>query len=51
LESQTVVLEDIAVTSFIVSSFGLFVMGVFAELFTAPSWQTFTLLAYGWTVA
>ena len=38
-------------TSFIVSSFGLLVMGLFAELFTAPSWQTFTLLAYGWTVA
>ena len=37
--------------SFIVSSFGLFVMGLFAGLFTTPSWQTFTLLAYGWAVA
>ena len=36
---------------FIVSSFGLFVMGLFAGLFTTPSWQTFTLLAYGWAVA
>src|SRR5215510_6184231 len=37
--------------AFIVSSFGVFVMGLFADLFTAPSWQTFTLLAYGWAVA
>jgi len=37
--------------AFIVSPFGLFVMSVFAGLFTAPSWQTFTGLAYGWAVA
>ena len=37
--------------AFIVSSFGVFVMSVFADLFTAPSWQTFTVLAYGWAVA
>jgi hypothetical protein len=37
--------------AFIVSSFGLFVMGLFAELFTTPSEQTFTVLAYGWAVA
>ncbi|MGH7964036.1 MAG: IS701 family transposase [Candidatus Binatia bacterium] len=37
--------------SFIVSSFGLFVMGLFAGLFTVPSWQTFTWLAGGWAVA
>jgi DDE superfamily endonuclease len=37
--------------AFIVSPFGLFVMSVFAGLFTAPSWQTFTVLAYGWAVA
>src|SRR5215510_2887038 len=37
--------------AFIVSPFGVFVMGLFAGLFTAPSWQTFTVLAYGWTVA
>ncbi len=36
---------------FIVSSFGLFVMGLFAGLLTTPSWQTFTLLASGWAVA
>ena len=37
--------------AFIVSSFGLFVMSLFAGLFTAPSWQTFTVLAWGWAVA
>ncbi len=37
--------------AFIGSSFGLFVLGVFAGLFTAPSEQTFTVLAYGWAVA
>lgn len=37
--------------AFIVSSFGLFVMGLVAGLFTTPSAQTFTVLAYGWAVA
>lgn len=37
--------------AFIVSSFGLFVMSLFAGLFTAPSWQTFTVLAWGWALA
>lgn len=37
--------------AFIVSSFGLFVMSLFAGLFTTPSEQTFTVLAYGWAVA
>jgi hypothetical protein len=45
------VLEDLAMATFIVSSFGVFVMSLFADLFTAPSWQTFFVLAYGWTVA
>jgi hypothetical protein len=40
-------LEDLAVATFIVSSFGLFVMSLVAGVFTTPSWQTFTLLAYG----
>jgi hypothetical protein len=44
-------LEDIVVAAFIVSSFGLFVMGVGQGLFTAPSWQTFMLLACGWGLA
>jgi DDE superfamily endonuclease len=44
-------LEDAAMATFIVSSFGVFVMSLFADLFTTPSWQTFTVLAYGWAVA
>jgi hypothetical protein len=51
LYSQTILLEDLAVTPFIVSSFGLFVMGLFAGLFTIPSWQTFAVLTWGWAVA
>jgi hypothetical protein len=51
LDNQTVLLEDLAMAAFIVSSFGLFVMGLFAGLFTTPSEQTFTVLAYGWAVA
>jgi hypothetical protein len=51
LDNQTVLLEDLAMAAFIVSSFGLFVMGLFAGLFTTPSKQTFTVLAYGWAVA
>ena len=35
---------------FIVSSFGLFVRGLFPGLFTAPSWQTFLLLTCGWAL-
>lgn len=37
--------------TFIVSSFGLFVMGLLQGLFTAPSQQTFSLLACGWALA
>jgi hypothetical protein len=44
-------LEDIPVAPFMVSPFGLFVMSLFRGLFTAPSWQTFLLLAGGWAVA
>ncbi len=36
---------------FIVSSFGLFVMSLFAGLFSAPAWQTCRVLAWGWAVA
>ena len=36
---------------FIVSSFGLFVIGLLQGLLTAPSWQTLTLLACGWALA
>jgi hypothetical protein len=44
-------LEDIPVASFIVSSFGTFVMGLIQDLFTAPSEQTCALLACGWALA
>jgi DDE family transposase len=44
-------LEDLAMATFMVSSFGVFVMSLFVDLFTAPSWQTFLVLAYGWAVA
>jgi hypothetical protein len=44
-------LEDIAMAAFIVSSFGVFVMSLFAGLFTTRSWQTFLILAYGWAMA
>ena len=37
--------------AFIVSSFGLFVMSLCEGVFTTPSCQTFTLLAWGWAVA
>ena len=36
--------------TFVVSSFGTFVMGLFHGLFTAPSWQSFALLACGWAL-
>jgi hypothetical protein len=48
---QTVVLEDLAMATFSVSSCGVFVLSLWADLFTAPSWQTFLGLAYGWAVA
>ena len=44
-------LEDIAVDTFVYSSFGTVVMTLFQGLFTAPSWQTFTSLACGWALA
>jgi Transposase DDE domain len=36
---------------FLASSFGTFVMALFQGLFTAPSWQSFALLACGWALA
>jgi hypothetical protein len=36
---------------FLALSFGTFVIALFQGLFTTPSWQTFTLLACGWTLA
>lgn len=37
--------------AFIMSSFGVFVMSLGEGLFSTPSRQTFTLLAWGWAVA
>jgi len=51
LPGQTLLLEDIAVDTFVQSSFGTVVMTLFQGLFTAPSWQTFTSLACGWALA
>jgi hypothetical protein len=44
-------LEDIAVDTFIVSSFGRFVMVLFQPLFRASAWQTFLWLAWGWVMS
>jgi len=38
------------VDTFLVSPFGSFVMSLFQGLFTAPSWQSFVLLAWGWAL-
>src|SRR5688500_1295139 len=51
LPRQTLLLEDIAVATFVHSSFGTVVMTLFQGLFTAPSWQAFTYLACGWALA
>src|SRR6266704_4077948 len=51
LPGQTLLLEDIAVDTFVHSSFGTMIMTLFQGLFTAPSWQTFTSLACGWALA
>jgi len=51
LPRPTRLLEDIAVDTFVHSSFGTVVMTLFQGLFTTPSWQTFTSLACGWALA
>jgi len=51
LPGQTRLLEDIAVDTFLHSSFGTVVTMLFHDLFTAPSWHTFTYLACGWALA
>lgn len=48
---KTLFPEDIAVDTFVHSSFGTVVMTLFQGLFTIPSWQTFTYLACGWALA
>ena len=51
LPRQTLSLEDMAVDTFVHSSFGTVVMTLFQGFFTAPAWHTFTLRARGWAVA
>jgi hypothetical protein len=51
LLGQTRLREDIAVDIFLHSSFGTVVATLFHDLFTAPSWHTFTYLACGWALA
>jgi hypothetical protein len=51
LPRQTLSLEDMAVDTFVHSSFGTVVMTLFQGFFTAPAWHTFTLLARGWALA
>jgi len=46
-----VLLEEIAVEAFMMSSFGAFVMHLCQGLFRARSEQTLALLAWGWAVA
>jgi hypothetical protein len=44
-------MEDIAVDTFLASSFGTFMTARFPGVLSAPSWHSFTSLAYGWSVA
>jgi hypothetical protein len=44
-------MEDMAVDTFVVSSFGTFMTTLFTSTLGTPSWQHFTYLAYGWSVA
>ena len=37
--------------TFLTSSFGTFVMTLWHGVLSAPSWQNFTYLAYGWALA
>ena len=48
---QTRLPEDIAVDTFVYSSFGTVVMPLLRGLFTAPSWHTFISRAWGWALA
>ena len=44
-------MEDTAVDAFLTSSFGICVMTLWHGVLSAPSWQNFTYLAYGWALA
>jgi hypothetical protein len=51
LPGHRLLLEDIAVDTFVHSAFGTVVMSLFQGLLTAPSWHTFPSLACGWALA
>ena len=44
-------MEDIAVDTFLTSSFGTFVMTLWHGVRRAPSWHNFPSLASGWALA
>jgi hypothetical protein len=44
-------MEDITVDAYLASSFGTVLMTLFQGFFSTPSWQSFTYLAYGWSLA
>jgi hypothetical protein len=44
-------MEDTAVDAFLTSSFGTFMTALFPGVLSAPSWHSFTYLAYGWALA
>jgi hypothetical protein len=48
---QALFMEDIAVDTFLASSFGTCMMALFPGVLRAPSWHNFTSLASGWTLA
>ncbi len=48
--TQTRLLEYIAVDTFMSISFGTLLMHLFQGLFSARSWQSFTYLAWGWSL-
>jgi hypothetical protein len=50
LTGQTLLLEDIAVDTFVHASFGTVVLPLLHGLLTTPSWQNFTYLACGWAL-
>jgi hypothetical protein len=48
---QSLLTEDITVDTFLASPFGTFMTALFPGTLSAPSWHSFTYLAYGWSLA
>src|SRR5207249_7101859 len=44
-------MEETAVDAFLASSYGTLIMTLWHGVLSAPSWHTFTYLAYGWALA